>query len=489
MPQHPPSAREVALTGGSVGVRASRAVRVVVAAAMLTGSLAFAPTAALASKYSTDRIGGIPLSAGLVPSAYAPDITARSGTLIGPGGRVLWTRKAEVRRRIASTTKVMTALLVLENCGLSETVRVSAAADRTPYGTGLHTGERRSVRKLLELTLVASSNDAATALAIHVGGSVSGFSKMMNARAKQLGLTNTHFMNPHGLDARGHYSSATDMNKLMRVALKEAEFKRIIKLRSVYLPRHKTRRARRIRSTNKLWGDVSGLLGGKTGFTNDARYCFVSTARRNGITLTSVVLGSSSSSARFTSSRRLLEWGFKHYRLRQVCTVGQTAGSVPVSVDPSQRVSVRYAKTTLTPVLDVLGPVGRQASLQTSVTVPVFAGQKLGVVRFIQNSQVIATVDAVAVAPKASAEETVGTVPVEGSPERSVVAKAAASTAPVAAYDATRPVDRTVALYPSVALPVSAGQILGEITYTQDGRVLVVVPAVAAESLESAQPL
>ncbi len=297
---------------------------------------------------------------------------------------------------MASTTKVMTALVVLENRDLDEVVRVSKAAHNTRYATGLKTGERLTVRKLLELTLVASSNDAAAALAISTGGSISGFSKMMNQRAAELGLNDSHFKNPHGLDASGHYSSALDMSRLMREARKHSEFRRIVHKRSVYLPRYKSRPARRIKSTNHLWGVVDGMLGGKTGFTNHARYCFVGSASRDGMTLTSVVLGSPSSAARFTSSRRLLEWGFKHYRIKQLCGDTQSAGVLPISGTTSQTVGIRYATTTKQPVLDVLGPVVRVPSLPTSATVPVFAGQKLGAVRFVQSGQVLATVDVVA---------------------------------------------------------------------------------------------
>jgi len=465
--------------------RSLLALRVVLAAALVAGSLASAPAAALASRLPTDRIAGVPLSAGEVPESAAPDISARAGALVAPGGRVLWTRSSESRRPMASTTKIMTALVILENCRLDEAVRITSAADRTPYGTGLRTGEKRSVRMLLELLLVASSNDAATALAIHEGGSVSGFANRMNTRAKQLGLTNTYFKNPHGLDASGHFSSATDLNRLMRVALGQAEFKRIIRMRSVVQPRYRTRPARRIKNTNALLGEVEGLLGGKTGFTNDARYCLIATTRRDGVTLTTSILGSSSSSARFASSKRLIEWGFKHYRLRQVCSASQVVGAVPVSANVHHVVSARCAKSLLIPVFDLAGPVTRVVSLDSSVTVPVFAGQRLGTVRFVQDGAVLAAVDAVAVSPKASAEETVGTVPVTGYVDRFVVARAAPSAAAVAAFDTSRPVERLVSLDTSVAAPVFAGQLLGSITYRQDGRVLVTVPAVAAESVEA----
>jgi len=151
-------------------------------------------------------------------------------------------------------------------------------------------------------------------------------------------------------------------------------------------------------------------------------------------------------------------------------------------VNTSHTVSVRYAKAVSAPVFDLL-PVTRLASLPASVSVPVFAGQKLGVVRVLQDAMVVATVDAVAATPKASAEETVGAVPVDGAPGLTVVAKTAACSLPVAAYDVKRPVERLVSLCSTLTAPVAAGAPLGTVQYRQDGRSLVVVPVVAAAAV------
>lgn len=457
--------------------------RSLLATAVLAGSIVFAPLPAVASRLSTDRIGGIRLSSSQIATSTAPDITARSGMLVGSDGQVLWSRKALTRRPMASTTKMMTALLVLENADLDETVVVSRAAARTPYALGLRPGEKRSVRRLLELTLVASSNDAATALAIHVSGSKSAFVRLMNARAAEMGMADTHFANPHGLDAKGHHSSASDLTLLTRTAVAYPEFKRIIKMRSVVLPKYRSRTARRVKSTDELLGRVPGLRGGKTGYTGDARYCFTANARRNGVTLTSVVLGSPSSSARFTSSKRLLEWGFTHFRITPLATAGTAVGLAPLTGSETGTVPAHYADSKSIAVLGLLGRVEPVVSLVETLTVPVFAGQPLGVVRFVQNTSVIATAAAVASHPVASVEETVGLVPILGREGMSVTARTAASTATVAPYDPTRPVERTMTLVNEVIAPVLAGQLLGQITYSQDGRVLVVVPVVAAHSL------
>ncbi len=373
----------------------TRTHRTSCAVVTLLVTLLLTPSPAFASKLSSDRIGGITLASGAVSSANAPHITARSGHLVASGGPILWARRDGVSRRMASTTKVMTALLVLENCDLDEVVTVSRTAARTRYSTGLKTGERRTVRKLLELTLVHSSNDAATALAEHVGGSVKGFSALMNLRANEFGLADTHYVNPHGLDQKGQYASASDLARLMRIAVKQPEFRRIIKLRTVTLSAYKSRPRRTYKNTDSLLGGVEGLRGGKTGYTNDAGYCFVASARRDGVTLTSVVLDSPSSRARFNSSKALLNWGFKHYRIKQVASADTTVALVPLSHDPSQFVTVKYAETTSTAVLDLL-PVVKTRSLPTSVVAPVAQGQLIGVVTISQNGSVLTTVAAVA---------------------------------------------------------------------------------------------
>lgn len=382
-------------TSPSTRSRLVRTLNLFVATTVLAGSVAFAPAQALASKRDSDRIGGVKLSSGSVSKSKAPDINARSGIIVTSTGRVLWSRKAGTERAMASTTKVMTALLVLENCKLTDTVKITRTAARTPYATGLRAGERLTVRKLLELLLVCSSNDAATALAIHTGGSVKKFAKMMNERADELGLEDTHYKNPHGLDAKGHYTSAKDLSTLMRVAVKKKEFRRIIKMKSVKLPAYRSRHARRIKSTDKLLGTLSGLRGGKTGFTDDAKYCFVGNATRDGIALTSVVLGSSSSARRFSSSKRLLRWGFKHYRNKKLATAGTVAATVRLSTDSSRTVTARYSASVTTPVLDLL-KVTKEIDLPDTVTPPIAKGQVLGVVRFVQGSEVIAKANLVA---------------------------------------------------------------------------------------------
>jgi len=260
-------------------------------ALVVSFALLGAPSPAVAKRLPTDQIAGLSLASVDPSLTVAPDITAVTGVLVDATGRQLWSRQPTTRRAMASTTKMMTALVVLERSSADEMVTISSAASNVPYATGLIAGERMSVRQLLELALVASSNDAVTALAQHVGGSEGAFVTIMNDRAHELELDETHFANPHGLDRPGHYSSAEDLASLSRTAMLLPEFRRIVTLKSVTLPSYEERPARLLKSTDELLGSYAGILGIKTGFTDDAKYSLVSSAERDGVTLTAVILG------------------------------------------------------------------------------------------------------------------------------------------------------------------------------------------------------
>lgn len=447
--------------------------------AMLAAALV-APATAGAARLDTDEIAGVPLYAGVVSSSDAPDPDIRAGVLVGPDGRVLWSREDDHEFAMASITKIMTALVVLEKCRLDDVVTVTAGATGVGYATGLKAGERLTVRQLLELLLVASSNDAANALAIHTGGSKSEFARMMNSRAETLGLSDTRYANAHGLDEAGHHSSAADTAVLLRTAIAKPEFRRIIGMDSVVLPEFGSRKARRIQSTDELLGVYRGLLGGKTGFTDDAKYSFAAAAERDGVALTGVVLGAASNDSRFKQAAHLFDWGFAHLSLRSLTTTDGVVASVPVAANPARTVPARYAETTSVPVFDLDGALETKTTLLPDVTLPVFEGQLLGEAAFHQGARVLVRVPIVANEPVASAEETVGAVPVSDYLDRTVTVRADGSGLPVREYDPLLPVQRLVDLDDSVDAPVEKGSPVGEIVYSQNGAVIVRVPVVAA---------
>ena len=447
--------------------------------------LALAPTSAHAARLLDDRIG--PMTVSVLGSAKtgAPDIGAPAGILAVAGGPVLWSRSADEVRQMASTTKIMTALVAIQSRRVDHVVTVADAATRTGYATGLRRGEQRTVRELLELMLVASSNDAATALAIDISGSVPAFAAEMNRRAGQLGMTETRFVNAHGLDEPGHHSSASDLALLMEAAMREHEFRRILPMRSVVLPAYGARKERLIDGTNKVHDTIAGLRGGKTGFTNKAKYCFVADAKLGDLQLVSVVLGSKTGAARFTDTKRLLDWGFAHYRMQTLMSADTSVGMVPVGRDERTWVTARTTESTATMLLDLAGPLTSEASLIESLSAPVYRGQELGTIRVKQGSRLLAVIPVAADRDVASTEETMGVLAVEQLEGTNLLVRTAPSSASVRAYDTSRPLDVSRVLPKTVSAPVSKGEQVGAVTYAQDGRVIVTVPIVATADIEA----
>lgn len=354
-------------------------------------ALVLSPATASAERRPSDAVGDRTLRAVPALSANAPDIDAPAGLLVTSDGRVLWSRDAGKRRAMASTTKMMTALVVLERAKLSDVVIVpKAAAGVAQNAVNLIPGERLTVRQLLETMLVSSANDAAYTLAVHVGGSEARFATLMNEKAAKLGLKDTHYVNSHGLDKPGHHSTAADLVTLGRVAMRDAEFRRIVGLRSVVITGPGTRR-RVFETTDEMLSAYSGMEGIKTGMTNDAGYCLVSAARRGQVELYGVILGTRSEGARFTQSRRLLDWGFAHYRPIPVVAAGSVVGTIPVGDWLDRDIVAKVAEGRSSVMFDLGGAVRRRYELRASVSAPVRAGQVVGVVSAFQGSTLLAT--------------------------------------------------------------------------------------------------
>lgn len=455
------------------------------AALGLVAVLGAQPTIAMAAQLPSDLIGGAALSSGSVPASAAPDIEAAAGILQLSDGRTLWARQADASRAMASTTKLMTAIVVLETADLDDTVTISQAAAKAPWALGLRAGEKVKVGTLLEYLLVVSSNDAAIALAEHTAGSVSAFASRMNERALELGLDETRFVNPHGLDVAGHYSSPSDLAVLADTAMRFPEFQRIVLMRSVSLPRFETRPAKTVKATNELLGRYEGLLGGKTGFTNNAKYSFVACAERDGVKLTAVVLGTRSNSVRFDQTKRLLDWGFSHVILHELGSEDGTIDELPLAENPALTVPLRVKDTTAVPVFDLEGEVTQQLEATERVKLPVFEGQELGTVEVLQAGRRLLSAPVVAARSVASAEETVGMVPVSDYLDRTVLVRAGETSETVRAFDTNQPVYRRVDIDEQIAAPVEPGQIVGHISYVQGGELVVRVPVVAAEKIEA----
>jgi D-alanyl-D-alanine carboxypeptidase len=246
------------------------------------------------------------------PRSGPPAVTAATWILYDEtNDSVLASVLADQERPVASITKIMTALLAIERRDLDELVIVSSKAANTgEREIELFAGEELPLRALVKAAMIHSANDAATAIAEHVGGSVERFVVMMNARAQELGMTETSFSNPHGLDAPDHYSSARDMLDLAVEAMKHEEFRNIVRSRLLVFPDAPDGSERRGTTTNLMLGEYDGASGIKTGFTSSALLTFVSTAIRDGRRLYAVVLGSEGRRAHFADAELLFDYGF-----------------------------------------------------------------------------------------------------------------------------------------------------------------------------------
>lgn len=228
--------------------------------------------------------------------------------------KIIWGKKENEKRPMASTTKIMTAIIVLENANLSDTVTVSKKSAGTGGSRlGLKVGDKITVNNLLYGLLMVSGNDAAVALAEHVGGSVEGFADKMNQKAKELGLENTHFITPHGLDMANHYTTAFELAKMADYAMENQKFAEIVatKVKTLNI----NGRSKSLKNTNELLGNLNGVNGVKTGFTNGANRCLVTSVNRDGMNIITVVLGADTKKDRTNDSIKLIEYAYKNYTI------------------------------------------------------------------------------------------------------------------------------------------------------------------------------
>lgn len=263
------------------------------------------------------------------PTARPPEVSAASAVLVDlDSGEVLYERAARRRRPIASTTKIMTALLVLESATpFDEVIASDQAASQEGAELGLEPGERIRVQELLYALMLQSANDAAVSLAEHVGGSVEAFVEQMNERARTLGLADTRFASPNGLDDSG-YSTAQDLAAITVAAFESSTFGETVEARFRTVPAPEGP-ARRIQNRNALLWLYPGALGVKTGYTAAAGFCLVAAAERDGLRLGTVVLGSPREP--FSDAAALLNFGFAAYERRQVVRLGDPLDPVRVA--------------------------------------------------------------------------------------------------------------------------------------------------------------
>jgi D-alanyl-D-alanine carboxypeptidase (penicillin-binding protein 5/6) len=369
----------VVRTGGAAGTTAAQAVRAPAAVgsrgAAVPGALgatAAGPGSAPAQPGSAAVAGGDGAATGT--GVLPPRVKAGAVLLADEQtGQVLFERGADRPRAMASTTKVMTALLALERLDQRRTVVIGT--EPTMVGEEsleLRKGERFTVHQLLVGLLVKSANDAAVALADAVDGTAAKFVGRMNQRAAQLGLRETHYVTPYGLDRPGHHTSARDLARLWEVAMRRADFRSLVSMRGGQLPGASPQR--KFVNTNQLLGSNPWVVGGKTGFTDDAGRCLVASASRGGRRLVAVALGSTDA---FPDVRALFDYGFSAFdwvRLAQrgqavtLAAPGGAATTYQVRSDTDALVRRDLlAKLTLAPPMKLVAP-GTPATTASAAT-------------------------------------------------------------------------------------------------------------------------
>jgi D-alanyl-D-alanine carboxypeptidase (penicillin-binding protein 5/6) len=335
-------------------------------------------------------------------AARPPSIGAPSFIVIdAKTGERMYSRAPNARRSIASTTKLMTALITLERTQPDDVFTAppypSGAGEST---IGLGAGERMSVHDLLRALMLPSANDAAYDLAVNIGGSRSRFVRMMNAHARALGLDGTHYSTPIGLDDPGNYSTAGDLARLAAKDMESARLQRIVNLPSARL--RSGSRVRRVINRNDLVARYSFVDGVKTGHTNSAGYVLVGAAHGNGARVISVVLGTSSIGARDADSLALLRWGVEQFRRVQPIVRGRTYARAKVRYYDDRTVRLVAARDVRLTVRRGR-PVRRRVMAPHELEGPVDAGERVGSVQVLVRGRVVRTVPLVTATPVAAA--------------------------------------------------------------------------------------
>ncbi len=316
--------------------------------------------------------------------AYAVSVSAQSAIVYDPlMDRVLFEKNADKKMLIASTTKIMTAVVVLEHASLDEVVTIGPEPPKVEGSSMyLREGERITVGELLHGLLMVSGNDAATALALYVAGDTETFARMMNETASRLELTESSFANPHGLDHKDHYSTARDMAKLSAYAMNIPDFAEIVSSKSDNIPGHS------LRNHNKLLWMLEGSDGVKTGFTKKAGRCLVSSASRDGQRLIAVTLSAPDD---WNDHINMINSCFDDYPPRVLLDTGKSVENIRVLSGTAQSVSVSPRNPIIRGLSDKeFANVRMSAKLPDFVQAPIHAGDRAGEVTVTLDGKVIA---------------------------------------------------------------------------------------------------
>lgn len=395
-----------------------RSAQLAVGLACAVALVAGIPSVAGAQVLTTDNICGKAADARGIAAEDLPDIDASNAFVMGKNGTVYYARSADEQVKIASITKVMTAILAVENCKMDEKITVSNAAAAVGNSTaGLLEGDELTVEQALRGLMIPSGNDAAIALAEHVGkkldpktkDAVATFVKAMNEQAKKLGCTGTLFENPHGLDfgewAGDMHSTAHDVALMMQEAMKDDTIREVMASKDPWIEVTGADGSDHSHSmeTHNVLLDQDGNIGGKTGTTDDAGYCFASAYNRDGDEIYTVVLNSSTTDQRFADTATLASWYYDHKVTVEIAnTQKKTANGNPLMARVSQTdwtdktIDATLADPTAqATVFSLAGEVTEKVSYD-DLSGTVHVGDKVGSVTLKQDGTKIAVMDLVA---------------------------------------------------------------------------------------------
>ena len=395
-----------------------RSAQLTVGLACAVALVAGIPSVAGAQVLTTDNICGKAADARGIAAEDLPDIDASNAFVMGKNGTVYYARSADEQVKIASITKVMTAILAVENCKMDEKITVSNAAATVGNSTaGLLEGDELTVEQALRGLMIPSGNDAAIALAEHVGkkldlktkDAVATFVKAMNERAKKLGCTGTLFENPHGLDfdewAGDMHSTAHDVALMMQEAMKDDTIREVMASKDPWIEVTGADGSDHSHSmeTHNVLLDQDGNIGGKTGTTDDAGYCFASAYNRDGDEIYTVVLNSSTTDQRFADTATLASWYYDHKVTVEIAnTQKKTANGNPLMARVSQTdwtdktIDATLADPTAqATVFSLAGEVTEKVSYD-DLSGTVHVGDKVGSVTLKQDGTKIAVMNLVA---------------------------------------------------------------------------------------------
>lgn len=326
-------------------------------------------------------------------NCYAVETSAKSAILIeADHGSVIYEKNASQRLTMASTTKIMTAICAIEEGNPEKKVKIAPEAVGVE-GSSIYLkhGEELTLRELVYGLMLNSGNDAAVAIACAVSGDVKSFAELMNKKAKKIGVKNTQFKNPNGLDEEGHYTTAADLAAITAYALKNEEFRKIVSTYQTTITGNDEAPKRFLTNHNKLLKRYEGCIGVKTGFTKKSGRCLVSAAERNGVTLVAVTLSAPDD---WTDHTNMLNYGFEHVHSKTMAKEGEVLSTLEVKNGIEDKVNIVCKSTFAVPAADGRRYVAHFKVL-SAIEAPVNKGVEVGEVEFYLDDKLIGTVPAV----------------------------------------------------------------------------------------------